>query len=119
MESVHGLDGRLGAGGVVEADEAEALALVGGAVDEHLGADHVAEREEHLHQLGVAKLLGGELVSFYSSKNVINLEQVDGSNDDNDEDEEGEDDDNDEDDLGQVVDEEIAPFWSADRAACK
>ena len=71
MESVHGLDGRLGAGGVVEADEAEALALVGGAVDEHLGADHVAEREEHLHQLGVAKLLGGELVSFYSSKYVI------------------------------------------------
>jgi hypothetical protein len=48
LESVHGLDGRLGAGGVVEADEAEALALVGGAVDEHLGADHVAEREEHL-----------------------------------------------------------------------
>ena len=36
MESVHGLDGRLGAGGVVEADEAEALALVGGAVDEDL-----------------------------------------------------------------------------------
>ena len=71
MESVHGLDGRLGAGGVVEADEAEALALVGGAVDEHLGADHVAEREEHLHQLGVAKLLGGEFVSFYSSKYVI------------------------------------------------
>ena len=58
LESVHGLDGRLGAGGVVEADEAEALALVGGAVDEHLGADHVAEREEHLHQLGVPKLLG-------------------------------------------------------------
>ena len=76
MESVHGLDGRLGAGGVVEADEAEALALVGGAVDEHLGADHVAEREEHLHQLGVAKLLGGGLVSFYSEKCVIKLEQV-------------------------------------------
>ena len=71
MESVHGLDGRLGAGGVVEADEAEALALVGGAVDEHLGADHVAEREEHLHQLGVAKLLGGELLSFHWLENVI------------------------------------------------
>ena len=39
LESVHGLDGRLGAGGVVEADEAEALALVGGAVDEHLGVN--------------------------------------------------------------------------------
>ena len=113
MESVHGLDGRLGAGGVVEADEAEALALVGGAVDEHLGADHVAEREEHLHQLGVAKLLGGELVSLDSSKCVIKLGQIDG-NDDNDED-----DDNDDADLGQVVDEEVAPFWSADRAACK
>ena len=58
LESVHGLDGRLGAGGVVEADEAEALALVGRPVDEHLRADHVAKGEEHLHELGVAKLLG-------------------------------------------------------------
>ena len=44
----------------------EALALVGGPVDEDLGADDVAEGQEHLHQLGVAKLLGGELVSFHS-----------------------------------------------------
>ena len=58
LESVHRLDRRLGARRVVEADEAEALALVGGAVDEHLGADDVAEGEEHLHQLGVPKLLG-------------------------------------------------------------
>ena len=35
----------------------EALALVGGPVDEDLGADDVAEGQEHLHQLGVAKLL--------------------------------------------------------------
>ncbi len=35
----------------------EALALVGGAVDEDLGADDVAEGQEHLHELGVAELL--------------------------------------------------------------
>ena len=35
----------------------EALALVGGSVDEHLGGDDVSERQKHLHQLGVAKLL--------------------------------------------------------------
>ena len=35
----------------------EALALVGGSVDEHLGGDDVSERQEHLHQLGVPKLL--------------------------------------------------------------
>lgn len=36
----------------------EALALVGGAVNEDLGGDDVAKRDEHLHELGVAKLLG-------------------------------------------------------------
>ena len=45
---------------------------------------------------------------------LLNLGQVDGINDDNDED-----DDNDDVDLGQVVDKEVAPFWSADRAACE
>ena len=43
-----------------DVDDDDDDALVGGAVDEHLGADHVAEGEEHLHQLGVAKLLGGD-----------------------------------------------------------
>ena len=52
-------------------DDDDDIALVGGAVDEHLGADHVAEREEHLHQLGVAKLLEKELFSFHSSKYVV------------------------------------------------
>lgn len=44
-------------GRVVEADEAEALALIGRAVDEYLRTDNVAERQKHLHQFGVAKLL--------------------------------------------------------------
>ena len=35
----------------------EALALVGGSIDEHLGGDDVSERQEHLHQLSVAELL--------------------------------------------------------------
>ena len=58
LEPVHSLDRRLGTCGVVEADEPEALALVGRPVDEHLRADDVAKGEEHLHELGVAKLLG-------------------------------------------------------------
>ena len=35
----------------------EALALIGGPIDEHFGADDVAEWQKHLHQLGVAKFL--------------------------------------------------------------
>lgn len=35
----------------------EAFALVGGTVDEHFAADDVAEGEEHLHELSIAKLL--------------------------------------------------------------
>ena len=58
LEAVHGLDGGLGTRLVVETDEAEALALVGGPVYEDLAADDVAEGEEHLHQLRVSKLLG-------------------------------------------------------------
>lgn len=33
------------------------FALIGSAIDEHLAANHVAEREEHLHQFSVPKLL--------------------------------------------------------------
>ena len=58
LEPVHCLDCRLCACRVVKADEPEALALIGRPVDEHLRADHVAKGEEHLHQLGVPKLLG-------------------------------------------------------------
>ena len=36
----------------------EALALVGGAVNEDLGRDDVAKRYEHLHELTIAELLG-------------------------------------------------------------
>ena len=57
LEAIHGLDGGLGTRLVVETDEAEALALVGGPVYEDLAADDVAEGEEHLHQLRVSKLL--------------------------------------------------------------
>ena len=58
LEPVHSLDCRLGTCRVVEADKSEALALVGRPVDEHLRADDVAKGEEHLHELGVAELLG-------------------------------------------------------------
>uniref|UniRef100_A0A1I8IP16 Anti_prolifrtn domain-containing protein n=1 Tax=Macrostomum lignano TaxID=282301 RepID=A0A1I8IP16_9PLAT len=57
LEAVHRLDGRGSRGRVVEADEAEALALVGGPVYVHLGRDHRAERGEHLGQFRVAELL--------------------------------------------------------------
>ena len=39
------------------ATRTEALALVGGAVDVHLGGEHGAERYEHLRELRVAELL--------------------------------------------------------------
>jgi hypothetical protein len=58
LEAVHGPDGRLGAGGIVKADKAKAFALVGGPVNEDLGADDVAKGEEHLHELRVSELLG-------------------------------------------------------------
>ena len=35
----------------------EALALVGGSVNEDFGADDVSKGEEHLHQFSVSKLL--------------------------------------------------------------
>ena len=58
LESIHGLNGRLCTGGVVETDEPKALALVGGPVNEDLGADDIPEGKEHLHELGVPELLG-------------------------------------------------------------
>ena len=51
------------------------------------------------------------------------VEGYDGDDDDDQDDDKSDDDENNDDenddDLGQVVDEEVAPFWSADRAACK
>lgn len=35
----------------------EALALVGGSINEHLGGDHISKRKEHLHQLSITKFL--------------------------------------------------------------
>ena len=52
------MNGRLCTGGVVETDEPKALALVGGPVNEDLGADDIPEGKEHLHELGVPELLG-------------------------------------------------------------
>ena len=75
LKSIHGLYGGLGASLVIKTDKSEALALVGRPVNEHLRADDVAKGEEHLHELGVAEL------------------------------------------LGQVVDEQVAAFGAADRAA--
>lgn len=57
LEAVHGLNGCLRWGRVVEADEAEALALVRRPIDEHFGTDHVTKWQEHLHQLGIPELL--------------------------------------------------------------
>lgn len=36
----------------------EALALIGGTIDEDLGGNDVTERQEHLHKLRISKLLG-------------------------------------------------------------
>ena len=36
----------------------ETFALVGGSVNENFGADDVSERQEHLHELCITKLLG-------------------------------------------------------------
>ena len=58
LESVHGCNGGLSAGRIVKTDEPKALALVGGSVNEDLGADDVPEGEEHLHELSISKLLG-------------------------------------------------------------
>ena len=58
LESVHGLNSGLCAGGIVKTDKSKALALVGGSVNEDFGADNIPEGEKHLHELGVSKLLG-------------------------------------------------------------
>jgi hypothetical protein len=49
LKSIHSLNGGLRTGGVVEADEAKAFALIGGSVNEDLGADDIAKGKEHLH----------------------------------------------------------------------
>lgn len=36
----------------------EAFTLIGRPVDEDFGGDDIAKREEHLHELAVAELLG-------------------------------------------------------------
>lgn len=52
------MDGRLSTRWVVEAHKTEAFALVGGAVDKHLGGDDVSKGQEHLKHLRVGELLG-------------------------------------------------------------
>ena len=49
LKSIHSLNGGLGTGLIVEADEAKAFALIGGSVNEDLGADDIAKGKEHLH----------------------------------------------------------------------
>jgi hypothetical protein len=71
LESIHGLNSSLGTGWIIEADKAEAFALVCGSVDEDLGADDIAKGKEHLHQLCVAKFLGKmvdeQIAAFWST----------------------------------------------------
>ena len=57
LKAIHSLNGGLRTGGVVEADKAEAFALIRGSVNEDLGADNVAKGKEHLHQFSISKLL--------------------------------------------------------------
>ena len=65
------MNSRLCTGGVIKADEAKAFALVGGSVYEDFGADNVPEGKKHLHELGIAKLLGKmvdeEIASLWST----------------------------------------------------
>ena len=58
LESVHGCNGCLCTPRIIKTDKSKALALVGGSVNEDFGADNVPEGEKHLHELGIAKLLG-------------------------------------------------------------
>ena len=58
LKPIHGLDSTLGREGVVETDKSEALAEVGVLVDEHFGADDVAERLEHLNEVRVLDIVG-------------------------------------------------------------
>ena len=58
LESVHGCDGSLCTARIIETDKSEALALVCRPVNEDFGADNIPEGEKHLHELGIAKLLG-------------------------------------------------------------
>ena len=49
LKSIHSLNGGLGTRLIVEANKAEAFALIGGSVNEDLGADDIAKGQEHLH----------------------------------------------------------------------
>jgi len=57
LKPIHGLDGGLSAAGIIKADKSETFALVSGSVNENFGADDVSERQEHLHELSIPKLL--------------------------------------------------------------
>lgn len=56
LKAVHGLNGGLCRLWIVVAHESEALALIGGTVHVDLGRDDIPKRNEHLRQLGVAKV---------------------------------------------------------------
>ena len=58
LESVHCCNGGLCTPRIIKTDKSKALALVGGSVNEDLGADNIPEGEKHLHELGITKLLG-------------------------------------------------------------
>jgi len=49
LKAIHSLNGGLGTGLIVEADEAKAFALIGGSVNEDFRADNITKGKEHLH----------------------------------------------------------------------
>ena len=71
LEAIHSLNGCLCTGGVIETNKSEALALVGGSVDEDFAADNISKGKEHLHQLCISKLLrqmiNEKVASFWST----------------------------------------------------
>ena len=71
LETVHGCNGGLRTSRIIKTDKSKALALVGCSVNEDFGADNVPEGKKHLHELGVAKLLGKmvdeEIASLWST----------------------------------------------------
>ena len=71
LEAIHSLNGCLCTGGVIKTNKSEALALVGGSVDEDFAADNISKGKEHLHQLCISKLLrqmiNEKVASFWST----------------------------------------------------
>lgn len=57
LKSIHRLNGSVCAGWVIKADEAKTLALVSGSINVDFGTEYIAEWQEHLSQLSIAKLL--------------------------------------------------------------